>query len=219
MKRIIAVIVMVTLVGLTAFAQRNTRDSVRKVEYHLGLETGVAAGWGKGLGYTGVAPQLSYRFNDRFKLTAGAKVMSSYGLGQSNLSLSRTGGRSLVPRKASATVGYEVYARGEWAVNERLTLAATVMRMGGGVEWLWCDGPMKLDVTGVAADLRYRTRRGSMLGLHFEYIHDGTGALAPYMMWPYSYGPLMGDGFGGFGGYGCYGGLLGGGWGIMSPDF
>lgn len=211
MKKIVIGLLVMVMVSGMAWGQA-AKDSLKRVEYRLGLETGVMSGWGTGIGYTGVRPELKYNINERFSIAAGGTVMSSWRLG-GDYRLKGREAKSLVPRREGA-VGYEVYVSGEWRVNERLTLGATVIRMGGSVESLWAGGEVPLDVTGVAADVRYRTKNGNLWGFHFSYLRDRTGALEPYLMWPY------GDGmWGGYGvGYGM--GMLGGGIGsYIWPEF
>lgn len=168
----------------------------KKLDCRLTLEAGVGNMFGVGYGFTGVAPEIRYHFNEKFSLSAGVKVTEGFGLG-TNRSLNVQRGQSLAPRKSGSRL-YEMYVSGEYQVNERLWVAATLMHIGGEINFIpfYGDGTHNVSATAFSADLRYRTRRGSLLGFHLSYINDKGGLMAPYLYSPYLYDPCWDDPFG-----------------------
>lgn len=167
----------------------------KKLDCRLTLEAGVGNMFGMGYAFTGVAPEIRYHFNEKFTLSAGVKVVEGFGLGN-NRSLNVQRGRSLAPRKSGSRL-YEMYVSGEYQVNERLWVAATLLHIGGEINFVpfYGDGTHDVSATAFSADLRYRTRRGSLLGFHLSYINDRGGLMAPYLYSPYLYDPCVDDSF------------------------
>lgn len=176
------------------------------------LEGGVGSWFGRGYAFTGVAPEIRYHFNERFSLSAGVRLLNGFGLSR-NYKL-QSNNRSLAPRRDGAKL-VEAYVAGEFQINDRLWLAASLLHIGGEINFMpfYGNSSSYVSATAFSADLRYRTRRGSLLGLHISYIDDPAGILAPWFYDPcmdgfYSYGHEIGFG-GGFGfgmgrGFGFY---------------
>ncbi len=179
------------------------QDSIeKKFEGRITLEGGVGSWFGHRYAYTGVAPEIRYHFNDHFTLSAGARLINGFGL-SCHYSL-RPDNSSLAPRRGGAKLA-EAYVAGEYQVNERLWLAASFLYIGGETDFLPVYGGRGgyVRATAFTADMRYRTRRGSLLGFHISYINDPSGLMAPWFYDPcmdgfFSYGEDMGIG-GGFG--------------------
>lgn len=184
----------------------------KKLDCRITLEGGVGSWFGQGYAYTGLVPEIRYHFNDRFSLSAGVRLLNGFSLSRSyNLQGNK---QSLVPRRGGAKL-VEAYVAGEFQVNERLWLAASLLHIGGEMDFMPFHGAGSkyLSANVFSADIRYRTRRGSLLGIHVSYIDDRGGLLAPWYYDPYmdgffSYGEEIGFG-GGFGfgagrGFGFY---------------
>lgn len=167
----------------------------KKLDCRITLEAGVGNMFGVGYAFTGVASEVRYHFNERFTLSAGVKVTEGFGLGR-NYGFDGRGGKSLAPRKGGSRL-YEMYVSGEYQVNERLWVAATLLHIGGTIDFVpwYGDGSHNVSATAFSADLRYRTRRGNMLGFHLSYINDKGGLMAPYLYSPYLYDPCWDDPF------------------------
>lgn len=174
---------------------RKKEPTMKKLDRRLTLEAGVGNIFGMGYAFTGVAPEVRYHFNERFSLSAGVKVTEGFGLGR-NYGFDGRGGKSLAPRKGGTRL-YEMYVSGEYQVNERLWVAATLLHIGGTIDFVpwYGDGTHNVSATAFSADLRYRTRRGNMLGFHLSYINDKGGLMAPYLYSPYLYDPCWDDTF------------------------
>lgn len=164
---------------------RQKEPTMKKLDCRLTLEAGVGSFFGKGYAFTGVAPEVRYHFNDRFSLSAGMKLTEGFGLGM-DYGINARGGRNLAPRR-SGTRLYQAYISGEYQVNERLWIAASLLHIGGTVDFVpWygmTDGTVS--ATALSAELRYKTRRGNMLVFHLSYINDNGGIMAPYLYSPY----------------------------------
>lgn len=195
---VVLLVVVVAMSPMVVFSQ----DSVdlrplrhNKIDCRMTFEAGVGNIFGRGYAFTGVAPEVRYHFNDRFSLSAGVKLTEGFSLGR-DYGFDARGGRSLAPRR-SGTRLYQAYIAGEYQVNERLWLAASLLHIGGTLDFVpWYGvGDGSVSATAFSAELRYRTRRGNMLGFHLSYINDKGGLMAPYLYSPYLYDPCWGDSF------------------------
>lgn len=166
---------------------------LKKVDCRLTWEGGVGSLFGMGYAFTGVAPEIRYHVNERFAISAGAKISNGFTLNKNyNISPAQ---RSLAPHRQTARV-YEMYVGGEYQVNDRLWLAASILHIGGTFDmplFLATHSDGRISATAFTADFRYLTRKGNMLGLHLSYVNDQTGILAPCL-----YNPCM-DGLWGYG--------------------
>lgn len=186
--------------GLCAQQADDTVRTIKKLDCRLTLDAGAGSWFGKGYAFTGVAPELRYHFNDHIAISGGLKMTNVYSLG--DYQIRGREAQSLAPRKGGGRL-YEAYLSGEFQLNDRLWLAATLLHIGGTLDYGLANGRNgeMVSATGFFADLHYRTRRGSMLGLHLSYVNDRNGLLAPYLYSPYFddmfwYGERIGYGFG-----------------------
>lgn len=158
-------------------------DSIGKVDYHMSLFSGVYSGWGETHGYMGAAPTFSYRASDRLTLKAGFAFTTD--LNANSYQLCGRTPRDMAPRRSNSTgtVGVDVAA--EYQVNDNLWMAAHVYYLGGSYDPIWNGGnrPQELSVYGGSVAFHYRTKRDNRLSLYFDFVHDETGALTPWMFY------------------------------------
>lgn len=214
MKKIVLyTTLMLLLFGGAAIGQNKPpaapKDSVGKWDYRVGVGTAVESGFGNVESYLGVTPEIKYRFNNQFHLSAGFSVVSSYGLG-GRFQPSARESRTLVPRTNKGAVAYAAYVEGGGWVTDRLYLAARVMKLGGSINTIWSpDGsPLGVEAEGFSADLMYLSKRGNTFNFHMSFVNDRSGGLGLYMLDPYYGESPLGCGFGG---RGMLGGSLWGG--------
>lgn len=160
-------------------------DSVSQWSGSVRMGSSVVSGLhGETFGYMSFAPTLNYKATDRVTVKAGFSAVSS--LSTNGYALRGLEPRSLAPRKPTTTaVG--MYVAGQYQVNDRLWLAASVFHIGGEYyhPWLSGHGTLPLNATGVAADMSYRLGNRSYIDVHFSYIKDEAGSLCPLLLSPY----------------------------------
>lgn len=176
---------------------RAEKDESR-LDYHVSLFSGVVSGWNGAGSYMGLAPKLSYSFDDQWKIKAGFAVLSDFG---SNFGVVEP--VSLAPRRYSNTavagaVTLENHPTDKiwWSVrgfmatgsiNPALMLYPTPAMHQPGYD---------LNAYGASASIRYKIRNNNYLDFHFSVVRDRAGSLMPMMFnpWCHPYG---------FGGLGC----------------
>lgn len=174
---------------------------LQRLDGRVSLEAGGGSLFGQKYAYSSVAPEVRYHINDRLSISGGIRLTNGFGLGTS-YNIHGRERQTLAPRRGKAKM-YEAYVSGECQVNERLWISATLLHVGGEIGFTPFNSKknMTLNATGFFADLRYKTRSGSLLGFHLSYIHDNNGILTPYLYNPcmdglYWYDNPMGYGFG-----------------------
>ena len=195
----LAALAALLAVAFCASAQEAApQDSAERVHVGGSLFTGVYSAWGETHAYTGVAPVITYRANDRLTLKAGFAVTTD--LNASGYRVQGHRSPSYAPYRAT-TGATAVSVGAEYQVSDNLWVAARAFYLGGSYDPIWDwgqgDGPRPLSVYGGSVALHYRTPGDNSLSLYFNYLNDRTGALTP-SMWGYPMGmgccesPFMG---------------------------
>lgn len=181
-------------------------------EPHLAVGTGFTSSTqGDNRLFTAVAPSLTYHASDKLSLFAGFSILSDLGLNP-NYNV----GRSYAPRRNNGGTGLvTVEAGGEYQLNEKVWLAASVWHVGG--QYAPFFGPlngdaMEVSATAISAAAAFRFKNDNFLHLSFTIVRDHAGTLP----WMY-HDAWMHSGFGWGGGmaspYTPYGSPMGcGGW-------
>lgn len=158
-------------------------DSSDKVDYHISLFSGVYGGGGETHAYTGAAPSLSYRVNDRLTLKAGFAFSSD--INANSYRLSPRDERSLAPRRSNSTGAVAMDVAAEYKMNDNLWMAARLFYLGGSYDPVWngSSRPYQLNAYGGSVALHYRTKNDNSLSLYLNFVHDDTGALTPWMLY------------------------------------
>lgn len=168
-----------------------------KVDYHVSLFSGVVSGWHGTGSYLGVAPKISYSFNDQWKIKAGFVALSDFG---ANFGVVEP--ISLAPRRYSNTALAGAVTV-ENHPTDRLWWSVTGFMATGSINPAWMLYPTPalhhagydLNAYGATASIRYKTRNNNYFDFHMSVIRDRAGSLVPMMFDPW-YHPC---GFGGFG--------------------
>lgn len=186
---------MLLLAALTAGAQwympgypwhMNSIDTA-KSNVHLSMGSTVQAGFGRTEAVSWVAPSFSYRVGKRLTLRGGFGVAGS--LLSNGYALHGRSPQSLAPVRQGTELG-GVWAQAEYRASDRLLIWGTASRMTGFVQPLWTDRALPVDATSLSGGFAYRFETGSMLAMHFHFVHDSYGYLLhPPYGHPY-YGPL-----------------------------
>ena len=195
MYKKVLILSMLILAALTAGAQwywpvypwyMNNLDTA-KTNVHLSVGSSVAAGFGNTEAISWAAPSFSYRATDKLTIRGGFTVAGS--LLPNGYALHGLSPRSLAPVKNGTQLG-GVWAQAEYRVNDNLLIWATAARMNGFVQPLWANSSMPVDVSSLSGGFAYRFEQGSILSMHFRFVHDSYGyMLHPPYGHPY-YGPL-----------------------------
>jgi hypothetical protein len=160
-----------------------TKDSVDKMEYHMSLFSGVYTGWGEAHGYMGAAPSFSYHASDRLTLKAGFAFTTD--INSDRYRICGNESRSFAPRRSNNTGAVGVDVAAEYKVNDNLWMAASIYYLGGSYDPIWnrSNRPMDLNVYGGSFALHYRTKNDNRFSVYFDFIHDETGAITPWMFY------------------------------------
>lgn len=187
MKRFYILLIFSLMLAATpwAKAQRLTpaTDTTQRVHCNVSLFTGVYSAWGETHAYTGAAPTITYRANDRLTLKAGFAVTTD--MNANGYRLRGQQPRSYVPyRTTTGATGVSLGA--EYQVNDNLWVAARAFYLGGSYDPIWnfgqAQGPMELSVYGASVAMHYRTKNDNGISLYFNYVNDRTGALLPALL-------------------------------------
>ena len=166
---------------MTLLATAQEGDTSRW-DFHMSTGATVATGFGRTQSLGWVAPSVSYRFSDRLKVSGGLAVAGS---------LLPAGGytlhgreRSLAPRREGTKAG-AMWVSATYHPNDRLWLWGSVMHVTGYAQPLWLDGAMNIEATAISGGVEYALGNGSMIGMHFHFVHDHYGSL---LYPPYGHG-------------------------------
>ncbi len=185
LKGYIALIVLMLPLVLCQGQQRSAgSDTLCHDTFGVDLFTGVFSGFGTTRGYTGVAPRMVHRVDDRLTLKAGFAVVSEmFPL------MSAPAERNLAPRRQPSRAAAGA-VQAEYQVKDNLWLSATAFYVGGQVSPLWRPTGHPLDISAYGGSIaaRFRTPRDNYIGIDFNFVHDNTGALGPLLWNPYCYG-------------------------------
>ena len=191
------VIILSTLVAsLTGMAQfvasplrsANNGSDTSQWDFHFSTGGAVLSGFGNTQALTWVSPWASYHANDRLTLHGGFAAAGT--LLPNNFALQGRWQRSLAPRREGTRAG-ALRAAAEYQANDNLRIWLAVATVRGWMQPLWADASQPLAATAVDGGFTYRFNGGSVLGMHFLFVHDQYGTLAypPYMGYP-CYNPL-----------------------------
>ena len=173
-----AYIALLVALSMTLVANAQEGDTTRW-DFHMSTGATVATGFGHTQSLGWVAPIVSYRISDRLKVSGGLAVAGS---------LLPAGGytlhgreRSLAPRREGTKAG-AMWASATYHPNDRLWLWGSVMHVIGYAQPLWLDGSLPIEATAISGGVEYALGNGSMIGMHFHFVHDHYGSLlhAPY---------------------------------------
>lgn len=182
-----------------------TADSLKKWEFHLSMGTAIMGNNFMTASVFGITPSVIYRPNERLKVRMSVSAIDSYSMmPQGNRWLGEEP-RSLAPVRNPKSSAGSTEVSVTWKANDRLWLAASVMRIGGQLAtgailnpWMLTDRPVDLNATAVTAAMRYRIGDDNYLDIHMSFIDDRTGALGPmYLGAPF--GPMHS-----FSAHGCF---------------
>ena len=197
LKYIMATLFICLMSSMPAHAQwKSDADTVKlsRWEPHMSVSTGfLGTSYGDNRLYTSVAPSLTFRPNDRWKMNAGFRITSDMGLNPNYAFSSPT--RSLAPvRHRNGGTGLaSAYLAAQYQVSDRLWLAAAVYHLTGTYAPLYGFGNgdvFDVSATAVSAAASYRFGDNNFLHLAFTYRRDEQGTL-PYMWhdaWMSGYG-------------------------------
>ena len=182
-------IITLALIGaaLTASAQwcwpacrllADTCDTSRTA-VHLSVGSMVGAGFGRTEAVSWAAPSFRWRANERLTLRGGFAVAGPLLPG--GYALHGRGPQQMLPYREGTELG-GVWAQAEWRAGERLLLWGSVARLTGFAQPLWASHSLPVDATEVSGGFAYRFSQGSVLAMHFRFVHDEYGYLlhSPY---------------------------------------
>ncbi len=168
-------------------------DTVQRWQFHVSLGATMVGNSHSMASLYGVSPTVVYRPNNRLKVVGSVAGVNSYSLAGGYAIRGREE-RSLTPYRYPSTALSATVAA-EYQVSERLWLAASYSRVGGGVAswmlvdpWLLTDGgPLTLDASSFTAAMRYSFGNDSFLDIHLTLINDRAGTLVPLLYGPMGY--------------------------------
>lgn len=164
--------VVILMAAMAAFvcAAAQEADTAR-TRVHLSTGASVSAGFGRTQSLMWVAPSVEHRVSERLKVEAGfaaaGTLLPSYEIHGYTPS-------SLAPRRHGTSVG-AAWASAEYKASERLWLWASVAHVEGYAQRLWMDGSLPVGLTAVSGGLAYEFPSGSLLEMHFHFVHDHYG--------------------------------------------
>ena len=182
-----AVILLVVMVCLGC-VQAQEADTSR-VKLHAGVGSTLASGFGRTQSLSWVAPSVEMQVSGKLAVSAGFCAAGSLLNGYEIHGYTPS---SLLPRRHGTRMG-GLWATAEYRASERLWLWASVAHLGGYAQPLWLDGSVPIGLTAVSGGLAYEFPHGSLLELHFRFVHDHYGtARAGLLAHPW-YGSLAPD--------------------------
>lgn len=195
MYKKVFILSMLLFAALTAGAQwywpvypwyMNNLDTA-KTNVHLSMGSSVAAGFGRTEAISWAAPSVSYRATDKLTIRGGFTIAGS--LLPNGYALQGRTPRSMAPVRQGTQLG-GVWAQAEYRANDHLLIWATAARMTGFAQPLWSDSALPIDIRTLSGGFAYRFDQGSILSMHFRFVHDSYGNM---LYPPYDhnyYGPL-----------------------------
>lgn len=159
-----------------------------RCDVHMSVGGAVLSGFGQTQALTWAAPRLSYKATERLTLHGGFAVAGT--LLPNNFHLEGRGEQSYAPRREGTRAGV-LWGAADYRVGDNLRVWAAVAVARGWLQPLWADESMPLAAAAVDGGFAYRFSSGSVLAMHFRFVHDQYGSLLypPYCGHPY-YGPL-----------------------------
>lgn len=160
-------------------------EDTSRVHFRGSVGSTVATGFGRTQSLSWVAPSLELKASDRLKVSGGFAAAGSLLGGYEVHGYTPS---SLAPRKHGTRLG-ALWAMAEYKASDRLWLWASVMHVGGYAQRLWMDGSAPVGLTAVSGGLAYEFPQGSLLELHFHFIHDHYGTVMDGLLAHPWYGP------------------------------
>ena len=177
------VILLVAVLGMFCVSAQEADTS--RVKVHASVGTTVASGFGRTQSLTWVAPSVEMQVNDKLSVSGGfasaGSLLGSYDIHSYTPS-------SMAPRKHGTRLG-GLWAMAEYKASDRLWLWASVMHLGGYAQRLWMDASAPIGLTAVSGGLTYEFPQGSLLELHFHFVHDHYGTAMEGLLAHPWYGP------------------------------
>lgn len=170
LKKALTILALVLCTAVVAVAQETDTSRTRA---HLSTGVVAATGFGRSQSLMWVAPSVEHRVNDRLSVSGGfataGTLLRSYEI-QGYTPSSRA------PRRHGTGLA-AAWASAEYRVGERLWLWASVAHMSGYAQMLWMDASVPVGLTAVSGGLAYEFPQGSLLELHFHFVHDHYGTV------------------------------------------
>ncbi len=190
MKSYIPYIILI-LLSLPLKAQNDT-ISIGKAECHeqfnLSLGTAFLSGPFGSLSLYGIRPTFTLRPTDKLTVKTSLGITNAVSLAPHGYHIQGHQPRSLSPVRhpATSTLGtFTVSAA--YRASDRLSLAASLMLMGGEIPSVWSGTIMPVSAAAFSASVRYQIGQDSYIDINTTIIDDRTGALLPYIYNPYLY--------------------------------
>ena len=143
--------------------------------FHLSTGVTAEAGYGRAQSLMWTAPSVTYHASERLTVSGGLAAAWSL-LPAGGYTLQGRGERSLAPRKEGTKAG-ALWVSATYRPNDRLTLWGSVAHVSGYAQPLWLDGAVPIEATAISGGMEYALDNGSMIGMHFHFVHDRYGSL------------------------------------------
>ncbi len=165
-KKVLTIVFVLLAAVLSVAAQ----DDTSRTHVHLSTGATIASGFGRTQALSWVAPSFEMQVSDKLSVTGGFAAAGSL-LGGYEVHAYTP---SMAPRKHGTRMG-ALWAMAEYKATDRLWLWAAVMHAGGYAQPLWRNAPVPIGLTAVSGGLVYEFPQGSLLELHFHFVHDHYG--------------------------------------------
>jgi hypothetical protein len=162
---------VILMLAVLAFGCAWSQDDTSRTQVHLSTGATVASGFGRTQSLMWVAPSVEHRVSDRLAVSAG---FSAAGSLLNGYEIHGYGPSSLAPRRSGTRMG-SMWASAEYRVSDRLWLWAEVEHLTGYVQPLWLDGAVPIAATAISGGMAYEFPGGSLLEMHFHFVHDHYG--------------------------------------------
>lgn len=177
-----------------------TGDTLKRWEYSIAMGAAYVGGTYTSASVFGITPTILFRPNDRLKIKASFTGIDSYSLLPNGYNVGGSEVRNLAPVRNHSNTAVGVNVAASYKINERLTIAASLMHLSGQLAsasivnpWIMSRGPIGINATAFSAAMRYRIGDDSFLDLHMTIIDDRTGILGPF--YPYGLNNCWGSPF------------------------
>ena len=172
---------------LACHAQKPAGNDSTRWDIHMNVGGAVLNGFGHTQALTWAAPRVSYQASERLALHGGFVAAGS--LLPNNFALQGRGEPSLAPRR-EGTRAAALWAAADYKAGDNLHLWAAVALACGWMQPLWLDRSMPLSAMAFDGGFSYRFSSGSVLAMHFRFVHDHYGSLLHPPYGHTYYGPL-----------------------------
>ena len=180
MTKRVSLIILMLLTAFTVTAQMPENDTSR---WHASVATGLwmGSGFGRQQHVEWISPSVELRPNDRLTLQTGF-TLTGHLLPQGYRV--QVYGPSLAPRR-TGTQTTSMWVAGQYKVNERLSVWASVAHATGYFQPIWLDQSVPLDVTSLSGGFAYKLGRESLFEMHLQLLTDraGTAWMPMFTAW------------------------------------